>query len=214
MPAELADLERLEGWLTASAELAGRKRPPVCNTLRRHAEVAPDAHDWPALTAALADAVEHHLRQRDLTDALVGLLPRLLTATRSPIGFLAEVRYDGDHPFLYSHAVSNAYKGFGREPVLRDLVFDNLRTLNGAILTSRAAVVTHEPDRDPRSGGVPPGHAELTAYLGLPGHLDDDLLAAVALANREDGYSERDATLLEPVATACALMVAVERPEG
>ena len=201
-------VERIEAGLRALAGRAGRDAAPVTASLRREAARDGAGCDWGVLAPALADAVERRETDGDPTEAFVGLLPHVLAATASPIGFIAEVRFRRDHPYLYSHAVSNAHAGFGEAPVLRDLVFDNLETLNGAILTSRAPVIANHPERDPRSGGLPPGHERLAAYLGLPGLLEGDLLAAVALANRPSGYDEATARELEPLAAACALMVA------
>ncbi|MCZ6773244.1 MAG: hypothetical protein O7G83_14875 [Proteobacteria bacterium] len=52
---------------------------------------------------------------------------------------------------------------YGPHDIVSNLQFHNLDTLNGAVMTSRRPVLSNEPKRDPRSGGLPPGHARLEA---------------------------------------------------
>ena len=56
--------------------------------------------------------------------------------------------------------------------------------------------------------GMPPDHARLQAFLGLPFLVDGDLVGGVALANRADGYSEREVVLLSPLCEIGGLMIA------
>ena len=130
-----------------------------------------------ALLSALAQALTVYSATESVTKAFVHLLPEVLRLSQSPFGFLAEVRYSAiNKPYLYSHAVTDIYKpGFGLYDIVTDLQFHNLDTLNGAIMTGRRPVLTNDPPNDPRSGGLPFGHAGLKAFLGLPFLVDDDL---------------------------------------
>ena len=136
-----------------------------------------------ALLSALAQSLTVYSTTESVTKAFVHLLPEVLRVSRSPFGFLAEVRYSTpDRPYLYSHAVTDIYKpGFGLHDIVTDLQFHNLDTLNGAIMTGRRPVLTNDPPNDPRSGGLPFGHAGLEAFLGLPFLVDDDLVGATSL---------------------------------
>ena len=62
-------------------------------------------------------------------------------------------------------------------------------------MTGRRPVLTNDPPNDPRSGGLPFGHAGLKAFLGLPFLVDDDLVGATSLGDRPGGYSEREVEL-------------------
>ncbi len=165
------------------------------------------------LLDTLGEARDILVAEDNIEPALVHLLPTTLRTTRSEFGFLAEVAFNsaGD-PYLKSHAVTDIYKpGFGLYNIVSGLQFYNLDTLNGAIMTERRPVLSNDPDSDPRSGGLPFGHAHLTAFLGLPFLLDGDIVGATALANRLDGYSQRDIDLLQPLCEIGALLIAAYR---
>ena len=166
-----------------------------------------------ALLSALAQALTVYFTTRSVTKAFVQLLPEVLRVSQSPFGFLAEVRYSGlNKPYLYSHAVTDIYKpGFGLYDIVTDLQFHNLDTLNGAIMTGRRPVLTNDPPNDPRSGGLPFGHAGLEAFLGLPFLVDEDLVGATSLGDRAGGYSEREVELLMPLCEIGGLMIAADR---
>ena len=153
------------------------------------------------LLSALAQALTVYSATESVTKAFVQLLPEVLRVSQSPFGFLAEVRYSTpNRPYLYSHAVTDIYKpGFGLYDIVTDLQFHNLDTLNGAIMTGRRPVLTNDPPNDPRSGGLPFGHAGLEAFLGLPFLVDEELVGATSLGDRPGGYSEREVELLAPL---------------
>ena len=166
-----------------------------------------------ALLSALAQALMVYSTTESVTKAFVHLLPEVLRISQSPFGFLAEVRYSAmNKPYLYSHAVTDIYKpGFGLYDIVTELQFHNLDTLNGAIMTGRRPVLTNDPPNDPRSGGLPFGHAGLKAFLGLPFLVDDDLVGATSLGNRPGGYSEREVELLVPLCEIGGLIIATDR---
>ena len=166
-----------------------------------------------ALLSALAQALTVYSTTESVTKAFVHLLPEVLRVSQSPFGFLAEVRYSvPNKPYLYSHAVTDIYKpGFGLYDIVTDLQFHNLDTLNGAIMTGRRPVLTNDPPNDPRSGGLPFGHAGLEAFLGLPFLVDGDLVGATSLGDRPGGYSEREVELLTPLCEIGGLLIATHR---
>ena len=166
-----------------------------------------------ALLSALAQGLTIYSTTESITKAFVHLLPEVLHISQSPFGFLAEVRYSMvNKPYLYSHAVTDVYKpGFGLYDIVTDLQFHNLNTLNGAIMTGRRPVLTNDPPNDPRSGGLPFGHAGLAAFLGLPFLVNDDLVGATSLGDRPGGYSEREVELLVPLCKIGGLMISADR---
>ena len=165
------------------------------------------------LLSALAQGLTVYSAAESVTKAFVHLLPEVLRISESPFGFLAEVRYSAvNKPYLYSHAVTDIYKpGFGLYDIVTELQFHNLDTLNGAIMTGRRPVLTNDPPNDPRSGGLPFGHAGLKAFLGLPFLVDDDLVGATSLGNRPGGYSDRQVELLAPLCEIGGLLIATDR---
>ena len=166
-----------------------------------------------ALLSALTQSLTVYSITESVTKAFVHLLPEVLRVSQSPFGFLAEVRYSApNRPYLYSHAVTDIYKpGFGLYDIVTDLQFHNLDTLNGAIMTGRCPVLTNDPPNDPRSGGLPFGHAGLEAFLGLPFLVDAELVGATSLGDRPGGYSEWEVELLAPLCEIGGLLIAADR---
>ena len=203
--------------LNATAEDRGdpffRKAVSRLESLWEERVTNPEAEASAALLAALAQALMVYSTTTSVTKAFVHLLPAVLRVSQSPFGFLAEVRYSAmNKPYLYSHAVTDIYKpGFGLYDIVTDLQFHNLDTLNGAIMTGRRPVLTNDPPNDPRSGGLPFGHAGLEAFLGLPFLVDDDLVGATSLGDRAGGYSEREVELLAPLCEIGGLLIATDR---
>ena len=74
-------------------------------------------------------------------------------------------------------------------------------------MTSKAPVLTNDPESDPRSGGVPFGHGKIKTYIGLPFLVDNGLVGAVALANRSTGYQFTDIDLLRPLCRLGGLLI-------
>ncbi len=70
----------------------------------------PEATATSELLMALSAALENYVQTPDLTRTFVQLLPELVGISESDFGFLAEVAYQGETPYLQSHAVVNIYK--------------------------------------------------------------------------------------------------------
>ena len=175
--------------------------------------------DEDSLRLALARTLLCYASTKSIERTFVQLLPDALSISGSRFGFLAEVEYGASGaPYFLSHAVVDVYKpDFGPDDIVSGLQFHNLDTLNGAVMTSARPVLTNEPDRDPRRGGLPPGHATLESYLGLPFLVpgrsggENVLVGGAALANRPGGYSEADIAILQPLCDIGALMIAGHR---
>ena len=164
------------------------------------------------LIAALSVAVEIYDRTGDLTRTFVQLLPELVGISESDFGFLAEVAYESGTPYLRSHAVVDIYKpNYTRHDVVSNLNFWNLDTLNGAIMTPKAPGASNDPANDSRAGGVPPGHMELHAFLGMPFMLEGELLGASSMANKPGGYADADVEMFSYVAEIGGLLIAADR---
>lgn len=78
-------------------------------------------------------------------------------------------------------------------------------------MTSKAPVLTNAPESDPQSGGVPFGHGKIKSHIGLPFLVDNELVGAVALANRSIGYESTDIDLLGPLCQLGGLLISDRR---
>ncbi len=145
------------------------------------------------------------------------LLDAILKQTESRFGFLGETLEDeAGQPYLRTFAISDiawdqASADFYREHVGAGLEFRSLKTLFGEVLTTRVAVISNDPARDPRSRGVPEGHPRLTAFLGLPLFRGKRMVGMIGLANRPGGYDASALARLEPFKAMTANLIEAHR---
>lgn len=174
-----------------------------------------------ALLASIGRA--HRLYFRDVArPELFGqMLTDILELTGCEYGFIGEVLQHPDgRRYLKSWALTDIAWD---EPTRRlfaesqrpdgGLVFENLNTLFGHVLTSERPVVSNDPAHDPRRGGLPPGHPPMHSFLGLPLMRGDTLVGMVGVANRPGGFQERDADFLQPYLDLCAHFIDVIRTD-
>ena len=169
----------------------------------------------------MLDAVRHaqaaYIEADDKRQAFEGLLQAFLSVTDSAFGFVGEVLYDPqDRPYLKTHAITNIAWNEVTERMVAEqmdagLEFRNLKTLFGHALATGKTVVTNDPLSDPRSGGLPPGHPPMTAFLGIPLSLGGRLIAMVGLANAPGGYSDDDVEFLQPLLGTVRQLVMARR---
>ncbi|MDQ8020586.1 MAG: PAS domain S-box protein [Moraxellaceae bacterium] len=168
--------------------------------------------------AAISRLLALYLRAPQARTAFEGLLDALIGFTGSEYGFIGEVRYDGDQPWLRTHAISNiAWSEETRRlyalNVDEGLEFRRADTLLGRVMSSRALVIANDPPQDPRRGGTPRGHPPLRCFLGIPIFHGDQLVGMAGLANRDGGYDESVAASLEPLLAGYATMIIAHRAE-
>jgi len=141
-------------------------------------------------------------------------LETLLVLTESEFGLIGEVIQTPEgRPSLKAHAATDlswsaeTRRRYQRE-ANRGLEFRDLSNLLGATVATGELVIANEPASDPRSGGLPPGHPRLDAYLGLPVYVGSKFLGMVGLANRHGGYDEELADSLKPFLEALGHVMA------
>jgi PAS domain S-box-containing protein len=166
-----------------------------------------------ALLAALTAAQANFIRGAGPAVVFDSLLEKLIEATESEYGMIGEVvrRSDGT-PYLRTWALTNiawdeASRRVYEERGSAGMEFTNLENLIGHAITTGQPVIANEPARDPRSGGLPPGHPALSGFLGLPVVAGGQVLGLIGLANRPGGYSEQDCADLEPMVATCGTII-------
>lgn len=156
---------------------------------------------------------------RSSADTFSAMLDQLVALTGSEYGFIGEVLHDeAGESFLRMHGLSD----ISWSPESRALFermrtggfeFHNLDTLFGSVVRTATPVICNAPAGDPRGAGVPPGHPELRAFLGLPLFHGGQLIGMVGLANAAQGYDHALIVELEPMLVTCASMIIALRTE-
>jgi signal transduction histidine kinase/CheY-like chemotaxis protein/HPt (histidine-containing phosphotransfer) domain-containing protein len=141
------------------------------------------------------------------------MLEYILEVTNSEYGFIGEVLYRDNQPYLKSYAITNIawndetrnlYEKYAAE----GMEFTNLKTLFGHTLRTGEVVIANDPTNDPRRGGLPKGHPPLNHYLGVPiKDSNGDLIGMIGLGNKANGYDDSDVSMLQPFTSNCAVMI-------
>lgn len=84
-----------------------------------------------------------------------------------------------------------------------------IRGLYGRVLRDGRSLLTNEPSAHPDRVGLPNGHPELTAFLGVPLKQNGRTVGMVALGNKPLGYVPHDQEAVELLSVA--LVAALQR---
>ncbi|MBD3612878.1 MAG: PAS domain S-box protein [Hydrogenovibrio crunogenus] len=154
---------------------------------------------------------------KDLSEVADYLLGRILKLTKSEYGFIGEVLHDADgQSYLKTHALTNIAwneetRKFYDENAPEGLEFRNLNTLFGHAITTQHVVISNDPKQDKRSGGLPEGHPDLSAFLGVPVFYGSKLVGMYGLANSPDGYDEEMVDFLASFTQNYGALIYVKR---
>lgn len=179
-------------------------------------ELHKQSHDLKAarqLAEVIARAQLQFIHESDRRRAFDKLLADILQLTGSEYGFIGEVlRTDEGVPYLKTYAITNIAwndetRTFYKTNAPQGMEFSNLNTLFGVALTSGEPVIANDPYHDPRRGGLPAGHPALNAFLGIPIHHGNELVAMLGIANRDGGYDQDLIGYLSPLLTTIGQLV-------
>jgi hypothetical protein len=133
------------------------------------------------------------------------MLDALLNLLDSEYGFIGEIKINEKtgKQYLHNHAVTNiawddATRKFYDDNVAKGLVFTNLHSLFGTVITTASPVISNDPKTDKRGCGIPKGHPPLDHFLGIPFFMPGgEMNGMVGISNKPGGYSEEDIAFLE-----------------
>jgi diguanylate cyclase (GGDEF)-like protein len=133
------------------------------------------------------------------------LLSDLLVLTDSQFGFIGEVLTHSDNnPYLRVGAITDI--SWSPESVdrsvqrkTRGLLFERLNSLIDTSMLSDEVLISDGFESDSQAGELPPGHPQITRYMGIPIFSGDNRVGLVGLANRPEGYANKLAIELEPL---------------
>ncbi len=87
-----------------------------------------------------------------------------------------------------------------------------IRGIWRAALNNEHGLIVNDPANHPMSIGVPEGHPQLLSFLGMP-FRHKKFNGMIGIANREEGYTEADKSILEALALAFAEVINSKRAE-
>jgi len=165
------------------------------------------------LLNTLHESLTNYTIHSDYKKAADLLLEGLLSTTESEYGFIGEILYREDGtPYLKTSSITNISWNTETQKLYdqseeNGFEFTNLNTLFGHVIKTGGIVVSNSPATDPRSGGLPEGHPEMSSFLGMPVFYGDNLIGMYGLANRANGYDEDIIELLKIFSSTYATII-------
>ncbi len=120
--------------------------------------------------------------------------------TQSKFGFIGEINPNGLQDIAISNpgwkACSTVTEGGHRRPPGNF----KIHGIYGIVLSKGKSFYTNDPEHHPDRIGLPAGHPPLKNFLGVPLKSDQKTIGIIAVANKENGFNDKDLTYLESLA--------------
>lgn len=175
----------------------------IVRDVSKQARLERESRQQNALLEALWQANNQFMIFKEINAVAEYLLSHVIKVSESEYGFIGEVLYDDNGPYFVTHSITNqgwskAFKGFYEQENSSAMEFRRLDNLFGCVILQQDVVISNNPERDSRSGGMPKGHPNLKAFLGVPIFYGNQLVGMYGLANKVGGYSKQMADFLTP----------------
>ncbi len=182
----------------------------------------PPAVPPPSLSELVQQLSAGYVRGASSTDIFETLLPDLLAYTGSALGFIGlpmNGQYAAHVQVFTLQSIdwsASASASLIRPVEPARVVFRDVDTVFGRVLSTGTTLICNHPPQDPTgSSHTPPGYPPLQNFLGLPLVHGGALVGMLGLANREGGFDDALAQVLQPAVDMLASLVgAVELERG
>lgn len=164
-----------------------------------------------ALVSTISAAQANFIRDTDAQALFDKLLTDILSLSNSEYGFIGEVLYRDDKPYLKTLSINMGWdpeiQEFYGENTLEGLEIHNLDTLLGAAITNGATIIANDPATDPRNRNTHENHPPQDAFMGIPFYRGEKVIGMFGVANRVNGYDQALADFLAPITATCTQIV-------
>ncbi len=164
------------------------------------------------INQALASVSERLLRQdqtiKDVCDEILKIAQRVIKCEHGFVGELDEESGD-----MITHTLTNMMDNCNVEDkTIRFSKIDGKYPgLWGEALNSRSNILTNFPFKHPNSTGIPEGHVNLDNFLAVPAIIEGEILGEIALANKKNGFDDKDLDIVTQLAHLLSLAIAHKR---
>ncbi len=163
---------------------------------------------------AITDSMFVFLESGNWREASSVLLHEALVQTESVYGFIGVVgagpvlRILAHEGLVWDSTINREFYEEALRTYQEDgyLEFKDFQNLFGAVITDGKPVIANEPGKDPRSGGIPPGHPPLHAFLGVPIFREREVVGLIGVANRSGGYSGHEQDQIQILSRAAGVL--------
>ncbi|MBW1803385.1 MAG: GAF domain-containing protein, partial [Deltaproteobacteria bacterium] len=171
-----------------------------------------------AVNASLSELYKPIISSSSIEDIAGIILEQAKKLTRSRYGFVSTI--DPDTGNNVSHTLTEMMSGqCDVTPERKTIAFPRSEdgtyaALWGHALNTGEGFFTNTPQTHRASKGLPEGHIPIDRFLSVPVILDGDLGGQIALANKDDVYSDRDLKAIHRFAEFFALAIQRHKAEA
>jgi PAS domain S-box-containing protein len=157
------------------------------------------------LVDTIRDIQTRYIETNDVKLLNECILKKVVNLSESEYGFFGDVRQGfSGKPYIKIHTFSKLSQNVSIQNFIEkysppNMEFHNTHNLFGTVLQTRKPTIANDPLRDPRSGGLPPGHPPVHSFMALPVFYDKEMVAVIGIANRRGGYDQSLVDYLEPL---------------
>ncbi|HWV15818.1 MAG TPA: ATP-binding protein [Cellvibrio sp.] len=162
------------------------------------------------LNKAISQAKTQFIKDANINNIFLSLLEETLELTDSRFGFIGEVCHlPNQHSELQIQAISNFTNDhqlslyYQKQDQLK-AAFAQASVPFGAAILNGKPIISNDPAKDIRGGGLPVRHPPLSSFLAIPVFIGATQVAVLGLGNRPQGYDEQLFDLIRPVIATLA----------
>ncbi len=191
----------------------------ICHLTKAQLRASDQPPQTQDLLSCITDIQKDYIAAKGSFYVFGRALDSLLQLTQSEYGFIGEILLDGEGTnFLKTHAITNISwnqetRDFYRQNAPNGMEFHNHDTLFGYTVKHGKMLISNTLDKDPKAGGLPPGHPDLNTYLGIPIYSGEEFVGMAGIANRRGGYNEELAQSLAPLTNTLGMLLSAYRNE-
>ncbi|MCI0506351.1 MAG: GAF domain-containing protein [Gammaproteobacteria bacterium] len=169
------------------------------------------------LVDTIRDIQTRYIEKKNIKELNERILKQMVHLSESEYGFFGDVKQGfRGKPFIKIHTFSKLGQNVSIQRFVEkysppNMEFHNSHNLFGAVLQTKKPTIANDPSRDPRSGGLPPGHPPLHSFLALPVLYDDRIVSVIGIANRRGGYDQSLVDYLQPLLNTIGHVVVAGR---
>jgi CheY-like chemotaxis protein len=169
----------------------------------------------PDLTETITSAHKYYVQGQTKFSVFEFLLEKLLILTESKYGFIGEILYKDEIPFLRTNAITNIawtkeLNNLYHQKKNIGMDFMSLDNLFGLVITENSIIISNDPLNDKRRGGklkIPEGHPSLNSFAGIPFYHNKKIIGMVGIANKPLGYTKEYLKSLDPFYDTCSTLI-------
>ena len=165
---------------------------------------------------ALLDAVQaaqaRFIRDTSGDSLFNKLLADMLVLTESEHGFIGEILYRDENPYIKTLAIRNITQHddsfrFDYEHSQQGAELINLQTQIETVITARNTLIANNLEESSRAGGINVGDPPPSTFLGIPFLRGDKVIGMIGVANRANGYDQALVQFLGPIIATCTQLM-------